>query len=109
LTRARPRGRGGRGAGRGWTMCHPVKFSKLINMVNNINFSIEKIDKHAKFIEIVISTCHEKIDNKFRIKVLNDLLRKQKLRSSFVMYIDLYYDPEKNLILIDYPFYPLHK
>ena len=88
------------------TMCRPIKFSKLVNTVNIINFNL-KADKYNKLIEIVNSICHEKIENKIRVKTLNNLLKKQKLKSSaFVMYVDLHYDPDKNLILLDYPFYP---
>jgi hypothetical protein len=90
-------------------MCRSVRFSRLVSTINDINFTIEKIDKYSKLIEIVSSTCYESLseNNKFRVKVLNDLLKKQKLSSRpFIMYIDIHYDPEKNLILIDYPFYP---
>ena len=87
-------------------MCRPIKFSKLISLINTINFS-SKASKRDKLIEIANMTCHEKIEHSYRVKVLNDLLKKQNLKSSaFVMYIDIHYDPEKNLILIDYPFYP---
>jgi hypothetical protein len=87
-------------------MCRPVRFSKLINQISIINSPTEK-NKYAKLIEIVSSTCYESFENKFRVKVLNDLLKRQKLRSSaFVMYVDLYYDSSKDLILLDYPFYP---
>jgi hypothetical protein len=88
-------------------MCTPIKFSKLTRLVNVINAD-SKIDKYSKLIEIVTPLCHEEIENKkIRVKTLNDLLKKHKLRSSmFIMRVDLYYDPTKNLILIDYPFYP---
>jgi hypothetical protein len=78
--------------------------------VNVVNSDL-KADKYSKLIEIVNSTCHEKLENNgFRIKTLNDLLKKQKLRSSaFTMYVDLNYDPKKDLVLLDYPFYPLKK
>jgi len=76
----------------------------LIRLVNVINS--DKADKHEKLIEIVSQLCHEKIENKFRVKVLNDILAKQKLKRPFIMYIDLYFDSNKNLILLDYPFYP---
>ena len=69
-----------------------------------VNASVSA-DKHSKLIEIVSQLCHEKIENKFRVKVINDILAKQRLRRPFTMYIDLYFDPEKNLVLLDYPFY----
>jgi hypothetical protein len=90
-------------------MCKPVKLSKLVNQISIINSPIER-NKRAKLIEIVSSTCHEKLDNKFRIKTINDLLKKQKPKSSaFVMYIDIQYDEKRDLIIFDYPFYPLLK
>jgi hypothetical protein len=87
-------------------MCHPIRFSKLISLINIVNFS-SKASKRDKLIEIANMTCHEKLENSYRVKVLNDLLKKQKLRSSaFVMYVNLHYDAKKDLIIIDYPFYP---
>jgi len=86
-------------------MCRPIKFSKLVRLINIANSPTEK-DKRGKLIEIVSSTCYESFENKFRVKVLNDLLKKQKLSRAFIMYIDLYFDSQRNLILIDYPFYP---
>ena len=105
-----PAGRGGETPLReklgvsGLTMCTPIKFSKLIRLVNVINS--DKADKHDKLIEILNPICHEKLENKFRIKVINGILAKQRLRRPFTMYIDLHFDPEKNLVLLDYPFYP---
>jgi hypothetical protein len=88
-------------------MCNAIKFSKFIRIINGINFTTEKIDKRARMLKVVSELCHEKIEDKFRVKVVNDLLKRQRLRSSaFVMYIDIYYDAQKDLILIDYPFYP---
>ena len=87
-------------------MCKPIKFSRLVSLISMVNSDL-RTDKYSKLIEIVSQLCHERIENKFRVKTVNDLLKKQKLKSTaFVMYIDLHYDPEKNLILIDYPFYP---
>ena len=86
-------------------MCRPIKFSRLINIVSTVNS--ERIDKNRKLIETIVSQlCHEKIENKFRIKVINDILAKQKLRRPFIMYVDIYYDADRDLILLDYPFYP---
>jgi hypothetical protein len=88
----------------GLIMCTPVKFSKLIRLVNIAN-SDPRSDKYSKLIEIVTPLCHEKIENKIRVKTLNDLLKKQKLRSTaFVMYVDL--RVENNFIVLEYPFYP---
>ena len=88
-------------------MCRPIKFSKLVRLINIANSPTEK-DKHSKLIEIINSTCHERLgNNKFRVKTINDLLKKQNLRSSaFVMYVDIQYNPEIDLIILDYPFYP---
>jgi predicted kinase len=102
---------GARGAGgrSGSNMCRPIKFSKLIRLVSLANSL--KTDKYTKLIEIASSTCHERVsETTYRIKTVNDLLKKQGLRSSaFIMYVDMSVDPEKNLIVLDYPFYPLHK
>jgi hypothetical protein len=88
-------------------MCRStIKFSRLVNIVSIVN-SDPRVDKNSKLIEIVSQLCHEKLENKFRVKTINDLLKKQKLRSSaFVMYVNLHYDAKKDLIIIDYPFYP---
>jgi hypothetical protein len=93
-------------------MCRSaVKLSKLVRLINIANFTTEidkRIDKRSKLIEIVSQLCYEKIsDDRYRIKTLNDLLKKQKLSSrAFVMYIDIQYDPERDLIILDYPYYP---
>lgn len=78
----------------------------MVNLISIINSDL-KADKFSKLVGIVSQLCHEKIENRFRIKTINDLLKKQGLRSSaFVMYVDIYFDAEKNLVMLDYPFYP---